>query len=853
MVYLNDEEIFLKGLLHQGPYPITIAYPEDKEFARREIQLAKDANCNIIRLHLKPAARITYELADEMGMLLYDEPPIAWMPDIPQLKDLCKREIKELIERDFNYPSVVIWGMLNETGNPGFKKTGGCQEFRDELCYYARSLDPSRLVIDDSGSYEFTGRSGMILPFETELVPTQDRHGYYRSPMSRKDYERIKVLGSNTPDLMVFRSEYGTGGMPIFPDVVQAYEDKRPGFKPTMQRQFEKSLADLQRGFDEQGLGEIFEDVSAFCDASQNVQADGVLLETQAMRLNPNIAGYIICQYADYPGEAGGGLLDMWRRPKKAFGVFGQVNRPLQATLMADPVCYWPNSRVQYELAVVNEGDDFDNCTLTVRLARGDEVVCENELKLDVKHGVRILDAPEITIGKAGSYTLKAELASNGQSLAVTTLPLAALERPALPNQSSVHVIDATGRLKNFLGQSGIEAIPFTGEQDASLILVGDLEELMPDLYEQILAAYAMAERGALLAFVTIGNAKPMSPWYKNITFDFHHDYFPEKISLLCAEGRVENTFHYVKKHPLFDGLPQDTIANQQYRNVYPNNCLVNTRQDVDVLAGCFHMQPTMWGVDTMLVSHGAGKILFDQFNIIPNLGNDPVAEIMLFNIIRFGADFALTGPEETSEKRSERLSRAAQYREFTETGARDWFVIGPFDNPGKNDTMSRILEPERRIDVDAAYDTVTGPAQWKPYRTAKTDEYLMDLGSRYSREKSVCYAVAYFKSTVHKMATLQVEARNVRVFHNNNEVICENSMREPDTYEVEIDIRRGWNKILIKSADYSYDGTVNNTIRCKILTQDGSAEFPDLTFSISEVDAAEKEINELFLPPYLR
>ena len=849
--HLNGKEIYLKGLLHQGPYPITIAYPHDEEFARREIELAKEANCNIIRLHLKPAPRITQRLADEMGMLLYAEPPIGWLVDTPDLPDLCRREIKELIERDFNHPSVVIWGMLNETGNPGFAKVGGCQEIRDELCHYARGLDPSRLVIDDSGSYEFTGRSGMVLPWEDELVPTQDRHGYYRSPMSKKDYERIKNLGA--PGTMLFRSEYGTGGMPIFPDVVSAYEEKRPGFEPTMRRQFEKTLADLKDGFARNKLREMFPGVSAFCDASQNVQADGVLLESQAMRLNPSIAGYIICQFADYPGESGGGLVDMWRRPKKAFHTFGQVNRPLQATLMAEPVCYWPGSRITYEMSVVNEGDAIPGCALKVSLEDPwGAAAFVTEIAMDVAHGVASVAPPEITIGYPGGYTLSAEILRDGTSLSVTRIPVTSLARPQLAEGAKVHVIDATGRLGEFLTRSGVDVIPFTDGEEASLILVGDLEELDVSVYERLLAAYACAARGALVAYLAIGNAKPMSPWYKTLTFDFYPEFFPEEIHLLCAEGRVENVFHYVKEHPLFTGLPQNTVANQEYRNVYPNNCLVDARADGEVLAGCFHMHPTRWGVDVMLMHHGAGGILIDQFNIIPNLGSDPVAEIMLFNCMAFGARYELTGEAESDGDRKAREERVAAFGAYLEAGARDWLVVGPFDNRGENEAMSRVLDPEKRIDVGAAYDVAAGRASWQKYTTTKSDAYLMDLGARYAREKSVCYAVTFFKSTVHKMARLVVESRNVRVWHNNTEVIRENAMRELVEFSAEIDIRRGWNKILIKSADYSYDGTVNNHVTFKLRTQDGAREFPDLVFSVDDVAAAEKEINELFLPPYL-
>jgi len=846
--YLNGGECAVKGALHQGAYPLNLTYPESEEYARHEIMLAKEAGFNLLRLHIKPFHPMTLRLADELGMLLYIEPPIGWIAPSPQLQALCERELREMILRDCNHPAVVIIGVLNETGNPGFGKTGGCQEIRDGLCQYACALDPTRVIVDDSGSYEFTGRSGIIAPGSTVLQPTQDRHGYYRAPLTRKDYARIMHMGD--PALMLFRSEYGTGGLPDVPAVVATYERVQPGYPGTLRGHYEKMLRMLTTGFAQQHLTPVFGTLSDFCRASQAVQADGVLYETQAMRLNPCVAGYIICQLADYPLETGGGVLDIWGNPKAALETLRQVNRPVQATMFVDPVCCYAGEPIHYELATVNEGAALPGCTLLVRLTtRAGQELARHTHALDVPHGMLGLDAPALRAAESGACDVRAELWQAAHMLAATTAPVMVLARRAAPC-ATVAVIDCSGRLSDYLHAQGVTPVPFDG-QAAPVILIGDLEELDAPTYARVLAAYAMAARGACLVFLGIGNAKPMSPWYKTVTQDFYPKFFPENIQLLCAEGRVDNTFHYVKDHPLFAGLPVNTIINLEYRNVYPRNCLVNANPAGEVVSGCFHMAPPLWGVDTLLVRHGAGVVLYHQYDIIAWLGKDPAADYLLHNVLAFGEAHGRVTGDEPAGARAERLQRGTAFAAYLETDTHDWLTLGPFDNAA-NAGMPAVFEPEFKIARDTAYAVRGGTAPWTVLPAIRQHDYVLDLGTRYPGEQTCAYALTYFKATVHKAATLAVQSRNVRVWFNNEEVLTHNSYRELTEVRATIDIRRGWNKILVKSAEYSYDGTINNVVRVAILTADNQP-FKDLSFSVDEVAAAEAEISALFLPPYLR
>jgi len=179
--HLNHHPIFVRGVLYQPDYARSLAAPETEALARREIESAKAAGFNLMRVHIKPAPAILLELADELGMLIYEEPSIGWIKKSPFMKARCEQSVREMILRDRNHPSVVIWGMLNETGNGKYVTHGGAQDIKDDLCRLARRLDPSRVVIDDSAGVNATREpSRLMRPYRDKFEEFDDLHIYQR-------------------------------------------------------------------------------------------------------------------------------------------------------------------------------------------------------------------------------------------------------------------------------------------------------------------------------------------------------------------------------------------------------------------------------------------------------------------------------------------------------------------------------------------------------------------------------------------------------------------------------------------------------------------------------------------------
>ncbi len=92
--YLNDEKIILKTTFNEAFYPHSLAYPRDLNLLKKEFELIKDGNINMIRPWRKPQPPIVYDLADEMGILFVGALPVECMNNWPQITPYTRQRIE---------------------------------------------------------------------------------------------------------------------------------------------------------------------------------------------------------------------------------------------------------------------------------------------------------------------------------------------------------------------------------------------------------------------------------------------------------------------------------------------------------------------------------------------------------------------------------------------------------------------------------------------------------------------------------------------------------------------------------------------------------------------------------------
>jgi len=155
--FLNGKRVELKGTNdHQDHAGVGVALPDDlMEFRIRQL---KAFGSNAIRTSHNPPAPAFLDLCDRLGMLVLDENRM--MGTNPEGMD----QLKSMILRDRNHPSVILWSVGNEEWSLEWSAFG--ERLTRDTEAYARRLDPTRRVtVALSGSGAGNSLSTDVLGF----------------------------------------------------------------------------------------------------------------------------------------------------------------------------------------------------------------------------------------------------------------------------------------------------------------------------------------------------------------------------------------------------------------------------------------------------------------------------------------------------------------------------------------------------------------------------------------------------------------------------------------------------------------------------------------------------------------
>jgi beta-glucuronidase len=142
-ILLNGKSVFLRGISLHDENPLLAGRLRSEGDMRMMLQWAKDMNCNYVRLAHYPHNEEMIRLADEMGLLVWAEVPVYWTISWtnPATYANAKQQLTDLIVRDKNRASVIVWSIGNETPLSDARLS-----FMSNLAETARSLDDTRLV-----------------------------------------------------------------------------------------------------------------------------------------------------------------------------------------------------------------------------------------------------------------------------------------------------------------------------------------------------------------------------------------------------------------------------------------------------------------------------------------------------------------------------------------------------------------------------------------------------------------------------------------------------------------------------------------------------------------------------------
>ncbi len=645
---LNGQPLFLRAALDQDMYPETIYTVPSEAFLRDEFQKAKALGLNCLRCHIKIPDPLYLDLADEMGLLVWEEIP-SWRTFYLKttLHDdhfnnnaltRCRVEqtLHEMIKRDYNHPSIIIWTLVNEDWGTATALSSNDREWLILLYNLCKQLDPTRLVVDNSACLNNWGPN---LHVKSDL---DDFHIYTNIPDQSAWFARFIEQFSLRPTWTysshgdahrtghepLILSEFGNWGLPSVAALSDAQGnppawfklgpwwsgwDGEPGWPEGVLERFERL-----------GLSAIWRDYEAFAAASQWHQYQAMKYEIEVMRRQPSLKGYVITELSDIYWESNG-LLDFNRGEKAYHAVFGQINAADVIISQPEQHAAWDDQSLaarlhvshysarNWEGALLKWTNDGQSHTQPLpALAQGD-VVDLGTVEWAFK-----------TTTEAETQQIALEVQSaTGETLARNVSDILVL--PAAAQQASWHGTLAFSagntnaeRAETTTLQTALEHLGYrtTTQADSQMLL-------MTSRVDKEILGWTHA--GGTLFYLCQG----VSPFfwvqgrggvYSGAWITSYNWLRPGVYARLGAPNPLTMPFANIAPTGVIVGLPVEDSACH-----------------ADFLAGQF----TGWiqhpAIHTVQFRYGQGKVLMTTFNLLSNLtgkSSDPVATAMLHDLI---------------------------------------------------------------------------------------------------------------------------------------------------------------------------------------------------------------------------
>jgi len=208
--YLNGERVRLMGVERMAGSNPEFGMAEPSQWITHDHEDLKHVNCVFTRVHWPQDKRVL-DYCDRHGILMQSEIP-AWgydtfagmgaEPDADILQN-AREQLSEMIARDRNHPSVVVWGLCNEVGG----QNPPAYQFVKHMLEEAKRLDPNRLCSYASNSLIKTPErdaAGLM-----DIIEVNDYFGTWYPGTLEALAKHLDDLHAAFPGKPVVISEYG--------------------------------------------------------------------------------------------------------------------------------------------------------------------------------------------------------------------------------------------------------------------------------------------------------------------------------------------------------------------------------------------------------------------------------------------------------------------------------------------------------------------------------------------------------------------------------------------------------------------------------------------------------------------
>ncbi|HEY6395532.1 MAG TPA: glycoside hydrolase family 2 TIM barrel-domain containing protein [Candidatus Binataceae bacterium] len=312
----------------------------DVGFYRRDMRLAAEAHLNSFGVHGHLQCPECYDAADREGILIFQDFALQWHYDSgsetnPGFIDNACRQIAEMAYTYWNHPSIVYWACHNE---------------------------PTAMFIPDRPADEAHDTDNQILDeaLERRLRQVEPIRHIHRASGIGDDLHMYdgSLAGASVYGVRMhkswFVSEYGFWTLGP-----QSYRWNDQGWPPDSE-QMKNWLSRLSFGPATMMFAGLPERYPSFAAWQRATEAYGAFLakyQTEWMRMNRGAPFYALRWhfFVDWWGWAGGGLLDVDRKPKATYHALKAAMRPVLVATSLDNTVYVPGTELRFPIVGINE------------------------------------------------------------------------------------------------------------------------------------------------------------------------------------------------------------------------------------------------------------------------------------------------------------------------------------------------------------------------------------------------------------------------------------------------------------------------------------------------------------------
>lgn len=628
-IYLNNKPLYIRGALDQAFWPKTIYRAGTEDMIKKEIQKAKDMGFNLLRKHIKTEDPRYLYWADRMGILIWAE-PANYAKWTSQAKARFKKEYTDMVKRDFNHPAIIIWSIYNEEWGLEWKlrENKEMQDWLEEFYDYAKALDNTRLICDNSGWAHV----------KTDL---NDHHRYFAVPENYNEWnydldqyviaepDKNFVKGYISTEEPLIISEFGIWGLPELDETLKV--DEYPGWFRGNSRIFSEEFKipmTAFKNFQKYKLNTIFADFNELALATQEREYRGVKYLFEEIRKREAIAGYVVTELSDIEWETNG-FIKYDREDKSFTNKVNRFNGPLNIMLDIKDHNLWTTDKFFGTPYIVNNTSQIFDGLLKWELA-GTDIKGSMEISVNSFSVNKMKDNIEfelLNIARTGKFELNYYLFKDGEKITMNS------EELTVTSPDDVFFSDQeilTFNLKKDFGEkliaNGFNVNSFTGLIDKEsythnlkfkkIILTDKLSKEVMDYIHKGGKAIFLAEEGSEIEDKAIFNFEELKDgesWDRTATFNFM------------------NT-------EIFPDISLNKISGWEMADLYASSVISNL-DDINydrIIAGMFSGWIGEFGSSILELSMGKGKLIITTLKFKKQYNKQAIGTLLLNSMIKY-------------------------------------------------------------------------------------------------------------------------------------------------------------------------------------------------------------------------